>query len=185
MRKLFVPGDAFHDLAERLHGVDRPTFEKLMQAKGLKVTTENGVVGYTLDTGEMKAEIALSRYASSPPRLACKHVVQGAVGASLCVQHPASGLLCVPCGHKHARRHDAEEELTCDGCRAVVPVIHPVYALYELNVDSIRDTAGYSRPFSGSVALCGVGFCAECMEGATTTTPAEALAVMVECGWRP
>jgi hypothetical protein len=135
------------------------------------------------EVGPELVRAAVLTFTGRPPHLACKHVVDGA-GAVLCGQHPAGGLLCPRCVQRHVRRHDATEELTCDGCRAVAGELHAGVAPVSLAGGRIRDTAGRHRLFAGRLVVTGFGLCPLC-HAASGGQVVDIPAALLAKGWRP
>lgn len=104
--------------------------------------------------------VALYRFLTTPPRLACRHVVDGEYPL-MCAQHPAAGLMCARCINRHTCRHDVAEEKTCDECRQQVDLIAPV-AIWLPLVANPMDTKGRHRELRTQVVILAMGWCDPC-----------------------
>ena len=101
---------------------------------------------------------------SKEPVISCKHVVEGAPLAFLCVPHPAAGLMCQRCYERHVARHAPDVERCCDQCGrdAFEEGINPIgWPPAKLPI-TVRDTRGYRRELIGYVQLMTLGICKTC-----------------------
>jgi hypothetical protein len=97
------------------------------------------------------------------PRLACKHVVRNRAPSTICIEHPAAGLLCLQCQITHGRRHSDEVEYRCDSCNELVESIRGGVILDTVDDLRVVDTAGYARALTREVvAVVCLGLCCSC-----------------------
>lgn len=140
-------------------------------------------------SGDRDVEIlaaAVLNYARRPPLMACTHVVRDGAGAVLCALHPQAGLQCGRCSSRHVGRHDDREERRCDHCGQVVDELHQVVGTVPLARElRIRDPRGYARPFTGVVAVVGIGCCEPCREADGRHEIVDIPTGLEQKGWQP
>lgn len=95
------------------------------------------------------------------PHLACRHVVDGAVGL-VCVQHPGAGLSCLACAERHIERHDPVAEMRCDECGIEVEAIHGLAIECKPRPVAVFDTRGRSVRRRLPIYVLGLGICPPC-----------------------
>lgn len=98
--------------------------------------------------------------------VACSHVFDGTAEVlSVCVLHPATGVLCKPCGRQHQQQH--EVDTTCATCgRADVGVIAADHWLEWAEPIAVVNADGDATTVAvrGAIHFVGLRVCARCRD---------------------